>query len=116
MGAGRAVPVIVAVSQLANKDTGRLVAARDLAHEAILAAAAGVPALMDRVDAVYAPPSVLLKRERACIPQRCGHAFACLALLIHLVERMVREDQAPIGDRLLDAANYTTALHHRRLW
>ena len=55
--AGRAVPVIVGVAQLANKDTARLVTPVSLAHEAVERAVASTPALLDELDAVFAPPA-----------------------------------------------------------
>jgi acetyl-CoA C-acetyltransferase len=64
--AGNSVPVIVAVAQLANKDANRLASPLDLAHEAVLRAAAGTPRLLDLVDALYCPPaSVFAQRTLA---------------------------------------------------
>ena len=67
-GAGAAIPVIIGAAQLANKDTSRLVTPVALAHDAVVRAAAqsGVPALVDRVDALFAPPaSVFAERTLA---------------------------------------------------
>ena len=45
------MPVIVAAAQLANKDANRIASPLDLAHEAVLRAAADTPRLLDRIDA-----------------------------------------------------------------
>ncbi|MSY71368.1 MAG: hypothetical protein F2692_05145 [Actinobacteria bacterium] len=55
--AGGRVPVIVAAAQLANKDANRIASPLDLAHEAVLRAAADTPSLLDRIDALYCPPA-----------------------------------------------------------
>jgi hypothetical protein len=46
-----------------------------------------------------------LMRIRSPMLQRSRDAFACLALFVHPVQRVPREDQTPIGRRLLDQAN-----------
>lgn len=49
--------MIVAVAQLANKDARRLASPIDLAHDAVLRAAAATPKLLDVIDALYCPPA-----------------------------------------------------------
>ena len=99
---GAVIPVIVAAADLANKDPERIQPAVTLARRAAERAAGGHGALLDRLDAVYAPPaSVVAERSLAdelgdalgVTGPRVSSAFsgaAPLALLARACEAVVR--------------------------
>jgi acetyl-CoA C-acetyltransferase len=99
---GDVIPVIVAAADLANKDPECIEPAVTLARRAAELAAAGRGVLLDRLDAVYAPPaSVFATRSLAdelgdalgVTGPRVSYSFsgaAPLALLAQACEAVVR--------------------------